>query len=88
MTSPIPDEPRRMSTAEWADAINRTGLRAHTAIGYRRVGSGWDFAVHLAMSPSLTEDAQRRLAADIQAAVDAVVSRVLQARIIVEEQDR
>jgi hypothetical protein len=68
---------RSTSTQEWATALTTSGLQPGPTFGYQMADGTWNCALHLAISPDLTPDAQRLLAAELQQAINETVNRVL-----------
>ncbi|MFG3660286.1 hypothetical protein [Streptomyces sp. NPDC047706] len=68
---------RSTSVTEWADALENSKLQPGPTFGYQMVDGTWHCALHLAVSPELTSDAQRLLAAELQQAISDTVNRVL-----------
>ena len=68
---------RSTSVQEWATALETCRLKPGPTLGYRMANGDWNCAVHIAVSPCLTDEAQTLLAAELQQAINDTVNRVL-----------
>jgi hypothetical protein len=64
-------------TSAWAVALGAAGLEPHEPHAVRSATGGWEVAVQVATNPQITSAARERLLAEIRAAVDDAVCRVL-----------